>query len=137
MTRNDFRALALARLREAKLLLANGEYSGAYYLGGYVIECALKACIAKHTRRHEFPDRRRAEKSWKHELGELVGAAELSPSLQADSKSDARFRANWDVVKEWTAESRYSNWDQERAKELIRAISENRHGVLPWLKRHW
>lgn len=137
MTRNDFKELALARLREAKLLLTNGEYSGAYYLAGYVIECALKACIAKRTRRYQFPDKRLAEKSWIHELGALVGTAELTLLLQADSKSDPRFSANWDVVKEWRETSRYSNWNQEDAEELIRAISENKHGVLPWLKRHW
>ena len=69
--KNDLKGLALTRLREAKVLLANGEYSGAYYLAGYVIECALKACIAKQTQRHEFPDKNRAAKSWGHEPIEI------------------------------------------------------------------
>ena len=64
MNRNDLKGLALIRLREATILLANGEYSGAYYLAGYAVECALKPCIAKQTRRHDFPDKKLAEQSW-------------------------------------------------------------------------
>jgi hypothetical protein len=137
MNRKDLKALAVTRLREAKVLLANGEYSGAYYLAGYIVECALKACIAKQTRRYDFPDKNRADASWKHEPEPLVRAAGLQPSLDAESKADSRFRANRDVVKDWKANSRYFDWDQKEAEDMIRAVSENRHGVLPWLKRHW
>lgn len=49
MNRLDLQNLALARLEEVEVLLNNHKYSGAYYLSGYVIECALKACIAKQT----------------------------------------------------------------------------------------
>ena len=77
MNRKDLKALALTRLREAKVLLANGEYSGAYYLAGYVVECALKACIAKRTRIHDFPDKQRALDSWKHDPTKLINTADL------------------------------------------------------------
>lgn len=53
MKRQDLRELALLRLKEAQVLFANGCWSGAYYLAGYAIECALKACIAKKTERFE------------------------------------------------------------------------------------
>ena len=43
----DFQALAERRLREARVLLAANEPDGAYYLGGYAVECALKTCIIK------------------------------------------------------------------------------------------
>ncbi|WP_367997183.1 HEPN domain-containing protein [Planktothrix pseudagardhii] len=56
MNRQDFQDLAETRRKEAKVLLDNHQYSGAYYLSGYVIECALKACIAKKTRKYDFPD---------------------------------------------------------------------------------
>ena len=137
MNRNDLKLLAVTRLREAKVLLANGEYSGAYYLAGYVVECALKACIAKRTQRPEFPDKKRTDKSWTHNLEALLGAAELQASLQAESKSKPRFSSNWDVVKDWSETSRYKNWNQREAEELIRAVSESKHGVLTWLKHHW
>jgi len=50
--------LSRIRLQEAKALLSLDFDDGAYYLAGYAVECALKACIAKETRRHEFPDRK-------------------------------------------------------------------------------
>jgi HEPN domain-containing protein len=49
MTRKDLQKLAAIRLKEAKLLLAANAPDGAYYLAGYAVECALKACIAKAT----------------------------------------------------------------------------------------
>jgi len=45
---------------------------GAYYLAGYAVECALKACIAKKTQRHEFPDKRRVDASHTHNLIQLL-----------------------------------------------------------------
>jgi hypothetical protein len=57
MKRKDFQELAAVRLKEARVLLRAGCYEGAYYLAGYAVECALKACISKQTERHEFPDR--------------------------------------------------------------------------------
>ena len=43
----DFQKLADMRIREAKALLDAKEWDGAYYLAGYAVECALKACIIK------------------------------------------------------------------------------------------
>ena len=50
MNRADLQKLAEERLADAELLLANGRFGGAYYLSGYVVECALKACIAQLTK---------------------------------------------------------------------------------------
>ena len=71
----------MIRLKEARVLLRNGNYDGAYYLSGYVVECALKACIAKHTRRSEFPDRKTVEASHTHKLEELMKVAQLTKSI--------------------------------------------------------
>jgi HEPN domain-containing protein len=54
-TRKDFQRLADLRAGEAAFLAKGGREEGAYYLGGFAVECALKACIAKQTRRHDFP----------------------------------------------------------------------------------
>lgn len=137
MNRNDLRMLALTRLREAKVLLANGEYSGAYYLAGYVVECALKACIAKHTKRHDFPDKKRADKSWTHLLNDLVGLAGLTDSLNIETQADPAFSRNWANVVRWKEDSRYAINGEPEAVDLIKAISDRRHGVLRWLRQHW
>src|SRR2546425_2666201 len=55
MTRTDLQLLAEERLSDAQVLLANGRFGAAYYLAGYAIECALKACIAKLTKAEDFP----------------------------------------------------------------------------------
>jgi hypothetical protein len=41
------------------------------------VECALKACIAKGTERYEFPDKKRVDASYTHNLQELVKLAGL------------------------------------------------------------
>jgi HEPN domain-containing protein len=50
MNRDDFQSLATERLDDAAALLNAGRYAGSYYVSGYAIECALKACIARRTR---------------------------------------------------------------------------------------
>jgi HEPN domain-containing protein len=47
--RQDLQELSRVRLKEATALLKLGLFDGAYYLAGYAVECALKACIAKAT----------------------------------------------------------------------------------------
>src|SRR5262249_10273775 len=56
MTRADLQQLSRLRRREARVLLDAGHSAGAYYLVGYAVECALKACIARSTRRYDFPE---------------------------------------------------------------------------------
>ncbi len=41
MNRGDLQRLSNARIRKAKVLFDAGEYSGAYYLAGYAVECGL------------------------------------------------------------------------------------------------
>ena len=137
MNRKDFQNLALTRLSEAKVLLGNGHYSGAYYLAGYVIECALKSCIAKQTRRHDFPDKERAAKSWVHSPTNLIVLAGLNAALEAEIKADPVFSRNWTNVTRWKEDSRYVINDQREAADLVKAISDRKHGVLRWLRRHW
>jgi hypothetical protein len=82
MDRKDLRALSRVRLSEARALLKAGLPDGAYYLAGYAVECALKACIAKETQRYEFPEKKRVNASYTHNLEELVRVAELQDGLQ-------------------------------------------------------
>ena len=77
MNRLDFQRLSKIRLREAKALLDRRGYDGAYYLGGYAVECALKACIARKTKRYEFPDKKVMERIYSHKLTELLEVAGL------------------------------------------------------------
>lgn len=101
------------------------------------MECALKACIAKRTRRFEFPDKKRAGDAWVHDLTKLVGVAGLMNELTATARQSRAFGANWEVVKKWDEESRYRQPTRQDARELLRAISDADEGVLSWLRKHW
>jgi hypothetical protein len=57
VNRTQLQQLAEERVRDAEALLNAGQWSGAYYLAGYAVEFALKACIAKLTNQHDFPDK--------------------------------------------------------------------------------
>jgi len=102
VNREDLQAIARARLREAKALLNAGLPDGAYYLAGYAVECALKACIAKRTRRYDFPDKTRVNSSYSHNLKELARVAELEEDLKGRSARDEEFRKRWDDVQDWS-----------------------------------
>ena len=81
MNSSDFQKLSAIRLEEARRLLRSKHYAGAYYLAGYSIECALKACIAAKTKAAEFPPKPDIVRDYyKHDLIALVRAAELKDS---------------------------------------------------------
>jgi hypothetical protein len=94
-TRKDVQRLAELRAREAAALVRSRNQQGAYYLAGFAVECALKACIAKKTRRHDFPaDARHAGKVYSHDLSELLKLAGLSGQLDRDIKNNRQIAAN-------------------------------------------
>lgn len=119
-------------------MLKSKQWEGAYYLAGYSIECALKACIAKKTRRSDFPPRPdQIREIYVHDPTKLVKAAGLLDDLIAKQEIDVEFKAKWSVVKDWSEESRYNGKSEKQASDLIRAIQEPTHGVLRWLRGHW
>jgi len=137
MNRSDFQTLARKRLRESRVLLRDGCYDGAYYLAGYVVECALKACIARKTKRYDFPDKKTVTDSHTHNLSDLVKLASLSFDLSTRSSADPAFAVNWTVVKDWTEQSRYESHSRPEAADLIAAVTSRKHGVLQWVKQYW
>ena len=135
MNRRDLKNLALTRLKEVEVLLNNRQYSGAYYLSGYVIECALKACIAKKTKKFDFPDLKTVNESYTHKLEQLVKVAKLDPKSQSDH--DPEFSGRWSTVKDWSEKSRYQKHNRQEALDIYSAITDPNHGVLQWLRQHW
>lgn len=138
MNRLDLQQLSRIRARDAKALLATGNYAGAYYLAGYAVECAVKAAIAKHTQRHDFPNKRIAQESWSHDLRQLLQTAGLWATLEAAAKTNQSLALNWAVAKDWSEESRYIlTTSQQQAIDLYSACTAKTHGLLSWLKTYW
>ena len=100
--RRDFQRLARMRLRDARVLIRSGNLEAAYYLTGLAVECAVKACIAKNTRRYDFPPNQNAIKEiYTHDLAKLIRAAKLETALDTDRKGNILFKNKWDVLKDW------------------------------------
>lgn len=137
MNRYDFQKLARIRLEEAKVLLRNGKHEGCYYLCGYAVECALKACIAKMTKRYDFPDKGVLQGAYTHDLTTLLKMARLETAIDAESKRDREFKVNWYVVKQWSEQSRYEVPDRKQAEDLFNAVADRKHGVLRWIRQYW
>ena len=113
-------------------------FSGAYYLAGYSVECALKACVAKQTNRHDFPDKRLATDAWTHDLQKLVQLAGVGPELDRDMRSSAALQLNWAIVKDWSGAVRYDvTITRAQARDFYSACTTRRTGILPWIRQRW
>ena len=137
MNRADLQRLSRLRIQEARSLFRMKLYSGAYYLAGYSVECALKACIAKGTQRFDFPDKTRVTNSYVHKPGDLLGVANLSGPFQLARQLNPKLQASWSVVNNWSEQSRYAIWNRADADAMIDAVGKQQDGVLPWIKLHW
>jgi len=138
MNRNDFKTLARVRLKEARTLLKAGLYAGAYYLTGYVVECGLKACIAKKTKRFDFPPEKKAiEDVYTHSPTRLIVAAKLGKELDEEKAANPDFSKAWAVVANWSEVSRYGSRDETAARALFDAVTNPKYGVFRWIRKHW
>jgi hypothetical protein len=134
--RKDFQDLAKLRADEATVLTNNRKQQGAYYLAGFAIECALKACIAKRTKRHQFPlGRDYVNEVYQHNLEGLLKVANLEKKLEEEMKRNPGFAVNWGVVKDWDVERRY-DLTGLKGSDMVTAVTAP-DGVLQWIKQHW
>lgn len=130
-------ALSDLRLSEAKALLAAGCPDGSYYLAGYAIECALKACIAKRTQLHDFPDKKLVMDSHCHDIVKLLQLADLKLELESAVQLNPNLGASLGIVVDWSEATRYERNSGPEALDLIRAIEDPAGGLLPWIKQRW
>ncbi len=139
MNRIDLQQLAELRIAEAEALLTSPAplADGAYYLAGYAVECALKACIAKGYGPEEWPEKGFVQDCHTHEILKLVKLAALDSAMTADVAANSNLGKNWNVVKDWSERSRYERHSHSKAQDLFEAITHQADGVLPWIRNHW
>jgi hypothetical protein len=131
MTRTDWQRIAEERVRDALALIAVSQWSGAFYLGGYAVECGLKSCVLRRLSAMPeliFVEKRFSEKCWTHDLEDLVEYADLVAILTADSAANADLRSNWLIVKNWNERDRYRIKTETEARDLVAAVTENANG---------
>ena len=138
MDRSDLQILAEARVADAEALLRGGRWAAAYYLLGYAVECALKACAAKQFREHEVPDKTIVNDFYTHRLDKLLNISGAKVALEAQAAADPRFQVNWNAVRDWNEAYRYDHSTTEaKARDMLVAVADPSSGVLPWLKTQW
>jgi HEPN domain-containing protein len=137
MNRIDFQEIAELRLNESRALLADGFPEGAYYLAGYAVECALKSCIAKRTREHDFPDKKLVNDSHSHDLAKLLQLAELKGDLDTEMQGNPAMKWSWDEIQDWSEASRYERRNAQEASDLLQAVQGQPGGLLPWIMLRW
>jgi len=138
MNRASFQRISNIRVREARKLLDETYFCGAYYLIGYSIECALKACISKQIRRYDFPDKKLITESYTHDLEKLIKISGLITDFDNDKRTIPDLELNWTIVKDWKEDSRYIDGVTEnQARDLYNACTNRHNGILTWIKRKW
>lgn len=138
VTKADFQELAEERLVEAKALLDLGKWNGAYYLAGYAVELALKACVIKMLMETDaFPDKELSRNCYTHSVVKLAGLSKLDGELMTATDADPDLLANWALARDWSEEKRYHQIDKTEAEALYSAIADDAHGVFPWIKTYW
>jgi hypothetical protein len=137
LKRTDLKALAQAKLDDAEILLRHDRYSNSYYLAGYVIELALKACIAAQFVAETIPDKAFVISIYQHSFKALVGAAGLTAELKQQEDADPNFAANFALVAQWSPDVRYESKDAMSAQAMLAAITDTTSGVLPWIMKYW
>jgi hypothetical protein len=105
LTAADLKALARARLADAKALLQASRFDGSAYLCGYSVELALKARACKALKWTHFPEKpgevRRLETFKTHDLDILLRLSGREQYIKVN------LFAEWTVVSQWNPESRY------------------------------
>jgi hypothetical protein len=144
MNREQLRKLTKLRVKEAKILYDNRCFDGAYYLLGYAVECALKACIAKQVQQYDFPDKKLANESHTHNLIKLIKIANLDEELNKDDYDNIKI--NWSIITNtntsevvWSEMIRYytDSINSVQAKDFFDAVLDENEGILKWLENYW
>jgi hypothetical protein len=138
MNRADFQNLAELRVKEAQALLNQKYFDGAYYLFGYAVECAFKACIAKQTKQFEFPPNRKTiEAYYQHDPTTLLKASGLELKFREEIEINPGLENSWNIVKAWSEQARYQVGKSEaQANDFCLAVAGS-EGVVTWLKKLW
>ena len=138
LNRDKLRLLADNRLTEAGVLLDKACWTGAYYMTGLAVECALKAYLARTVQQFDFPDKNFVNRAYTHKLKELAQLdAVFWEELQKEVSGDVKLESNWNTVLLWNDENRYEMVEELQAKSLYSATTEPGYGVMEWIRRRW
>ena len=123
LTRTNLQALALEKRDDARLLFDHGRWSNAYYLYGYAVELALKACVARKFLADTIPDKKLVLQTYTHRIADLIALAELKTELVVKRQNE-KFTTRWGIVEEWSEEARYAMHEESLARGMLDAVED-------------
>ena len=105
ITSANLRAIAAARLQDARVLLAHHQFDGAVYICGYAVELCLKARICDTLHWKGYPE-------FTSEFKDLTSfkVQNLQVLLILSGRESAILQnhfGDWSIVKDWKPEMRY------------------------------
>jgi HEPN domain len=140
----ELQRMAEERIQDAKALLDAGRWEFAYYVAGYAVECALKACMLRrmiYTGWIFDEGVKKLDECRTHEFVKLIQIAgmmgELNDSLKASAAAIDGFVTNWETTNEWNVTSRYESRSEAEARKLYLAITDEPYGVMGWIRNYW
>lgn len=133
----DLQRMADRNIDSAQILFRANNWSNSYYLAGYAIEMALKSIISRKFASDTIPDKNFVNSIYTHKVRDLLGLTGLKTQFELAMKADSLLGSNWAICSEWTPECRYQDKSDAEALDLLNAITDAKHGVLPWIKVHW
>ena len=115
------------RYKDARALLRSGRWGGAIYMGGYVVECLLKARILKRKASSDLP-----REYWHHDLLRLMDVSGVSWEIKLPENNSIQdqmllITGTWDVT------MRYGSTqfrDRHEASNFLEAVQK----VRRWLQ---
>ncbi len=94
VSRVELHHLSDAKIKDARLLFEHERWANAFYLAGYSVELALKACATRQFIAEALPDKKLVDALYTHQFDKLMGAAGLRAELRAREDADSIFSEN-------------------------------------------
>ena len=138
----ELRKIADNHLKAAELSFAAGLYENAIYVGGYCIECLLKAKICDHLELDHlfdpiFEKKEMAKQFKTHDLVTLLYLAGFKKKLLTEQASNLDLSSYWDYLcKNWSEQVRYDIIGcktRDEAEFFLEAINHPLNGVKQWI----
>jgi len=136
VTATTLRALSYERQKDAEILMQAQRWHAGYYLTGYAIETAIKACIAKNVQAQTYPNKEFTNEAYQHKFRKLIVAAGLTVDFDKAYK-DAEFFTFWLIIDKWDVERRYDGSVTQGQAEALYEAATHPKGFLPWIRNRW
>ena len=143
LTKNDFKELAMKRLKTAEFLMQAGEWGMAAYILGFVLECILKAAACNALNLTVYPEvgntkeRRVLDYFRTHDFDMLLvvsGTSDLFGLTGQGSSSWSGFTQEY--TGNWTS-IRYeilNQFNEKKVERLYKYIIEEPSGIIPLIE---